>query len=131
MELYILVDDSLQHICYDQAFGHDSRCYSLNHNLVDAGTYAIEVRYVEPDSDSTAYSLEWLSESPPISDLQIGYTVSDLLLSWSPVPSASQYNIYSSENAYGPWTLLDSVIEPSYWTSYQGGNGFFQVTWED
>jgi hypothetical protein len=131
MELYLLVDGSLQQICYDQNFGHSSLCYSLNRNLVDAGTYAIEVRYVEPDSDSTAYSLEWLYDFPPISDLQLFYAGSNLQLYWSPVPEAVGYYLYFSETAYGPWALISTLTETLYTLPYESGSGFFQVTWED
>ena len=54
-----------------------------------------------------------------------------ITLSWDPVPGASQYHVYHADNAYGPFTLLDTVVLPGYVDCPAGAAGsFYHVTAE-
>lgn len=66
---------------------------------------------------------------PAPTDLQVSMAGQDALLSWSAVPEAASYQVFSSTTGYGPWSLLGGSATPSYLdpAAEPVGRRFYQV----
>ncbi len=108
-----------------------SPCIDAGTDLVISGNDTL--LYIPPTEYHGANPDIGASEFDPtgIDNLQIAYTsLNELQLFWSPVPETVCYHIYQSENPYGSWTRVATVVQPYYSMPCNDERGFFRVTWE-
>jgi len=97
-------------------------------NLMTEQTYYWYVRY-------TNFADHWYSQSPVWSFTTGSYIPSDVIIShdgtisWAEVPGVENYNIYRSDNPYGPFSLVGTTLN-LWWLdpALPGTAAFYYVT---
>jgi len=76
----------------------------------------------------TAPASGYLGALPAPTDLAVTGTLDGASLTWSEVPHADHYNVWSAPTSYGTATLLASVTTPSYLDETLVSTGFYAVS---